>query len=222
MLSGDDVVAVQRALGAVPDGLYGPRTAGRARAWKWKPGGYRRSRVNGRLGSKAQRWLLGELALPGVYRRRAARRRDFEPQRPLPTPPGLVSEFLLPDPDGAPAEDGRTYHAGFDWFAPARTPVRAPVSGQLAEVARSRRRRGQVFGGAIKIESDLSGHVWVLRHMNPSEGFEQGGRVESGDVVGTVAAWRDGRPHIHLEVWKTLEGGYRIENMLDPHDLLVA
>ena len=89
-------------------------------------------------------------------------------------------------------------------------------------MVRSKRRRGQVFGGTIKIQSDPGRYVWVLRHVDPSRGVKPGGRVEPGQAVGRVSAWRDGRPHVHLEVWKTVEGGYRIENMVDPYDLLVG
>jgi hypothetical protein len=35
-----------------------------------------------------------------------------------------------------------------------------------------------------------------------------------------VTAWRDGPSHAHIELWKTLAGGYVFENMLDPLQFL--
>ena len=40
--------------------------------------------------------------------------------------------------------------------------------------------------------------------------------VSAGERVATVTAWRDGPSHAHIEIWRTLSGGYDFENMLDP------
>jgi len=31
-----------------------------------------------------------------------------------------------------------------------------------------------------------------------------------------VARWTGGRPHTHIELWKTFGGGYKMSNMIDP------
>jgi hypothetical protein len=45
-----------------------------------------------------------------------------------------------------------------------------------------------------------------------------GRHVGAGEAVARVTDWAD-RPtasHVHLEVWRTLAGGYRLANMIDP------
>lgn len=143
--------------------------------------------------------------------------RPRRPVSPLSTDPRPGSEFRITDPEGAPASDGRRYHAGKDWFAPAGTPVLAPLAGVVVEARRDRRKTGQRFGGTVKIE-DGRGRVWVFRHVTPF--VTLGERVRRGALVAAVAEWRDGPAHAHIEVWKTLEGGYDFENMLDPMTLL--
>jgi murein DD-endopeptidase MepM/ murein hydrolase activator NlpD len=191
-LRGPDVAAVQRALGGlVVDGIYGPLTATRVRTWERAAG----RPADGILTRREQRLLLAVIA-------------------PLDTPPGRGSEFALVDPQGAPADDGQRYHAGKDWFAPGGSPVRAPVAGLVVEARVNGDRRGQIFGGTVKIQ-DVLGRVWVFRHVDPRSPVT-GRLVESGEIVATVTPWRDGPAHAHIEVWKTLAGGYDFENMLDP------
>jgi WD40 repeat protein len=132
---------------------------------------------------------------------------------PLSTAPGRFSEFTIPDAEGALANDGQRYHAGKDWFAPGGSVVRAPVRGKVVEAKPSRGTTGQVAGGTVKIEA-RDGKVWVFRFVDPT--VRVGRQVLPGQQVATVTRWRDGSPHIHMEVWKTLAGGYDFENMLDP------
>ena len=199
------------------DGLFGPRTAAHARAWKWRPGGVRRRDVDETLLPSEQRWLLGEEPVPARNRRRALKRkRPLEPVWPLRNDPGETSEFRVLDLEGAPSLDGRRYHAAKDWFAFAGSVVRAPVTGTLVEVSVDRRRVGQIFGGTIKVRSDLNHSVWVLRHVEPLPSVEQGARVVARHPLGVVARWADGPAHAHVELWHSLAGGYQFENMLDP------
>lgn len=121
--------------------------------------------------------------------------------------------FNLIDPEGAPAEDGRRYHAAVDWFAPGGTTIRAPRSGRVIDVERSLKTSGQVFGGTVRIQ-DAAGLVWVMRHVNPRVAIGQA--VAAGQTVATVTKWRSGAPHLHLEIWRTATGGYRLANMIDP------
>ena len=133
--------------------------------------------------------------------------------------PSGVSEFGIPDPEGALAPDGRRYHAGKDIFLPAGWPLRAPAGGRIVEVRASRGSTGQVFGGVVKLEG-YGGRVYVLRHVVPARGVRVGIRVRAGRLIARVAYWRDGGEHVHLEVWKTLRGGYFVRNMLDPITVL--
>jgi peptidoglycan hydrolase-like protein with peptidoglycan-binding domain len=124
------------------------------------------------------------------------------------------SEFLVPDAEGAPSSRGGRFHAAKDWFAPGGTRVRSPIAGKVVEVRPSTGNSGQVFGGTVKVQGK-NGRVWVFRHVDPSNVFV-GKRVNAGDPIARVTNWADGPDHTHVEVWKTLSGGYRLENMLDP------
>lgn len=131
---------------------------------------------------------------------------------PLATPLKPGSEFAIQSGGGARAADGRTYHAAKDWFAPAGAPVRAPVDGRIVE-ARARK-PGSVLGGTLKIEG-ADGKVWVFRKADP-KGVKVGEEVKAGQVVAQVSRAGGGPAYVHIEVWKTLAGGYTYENMLDP------
>ena len=177
----------------------------------------RRRDVDPTLRPAEQRWLLGEKPLPVRNQTRAGRRkRPVEPVWPLRNDPGPRSEFRVLDFEGAPSIDGRRYHAAKDWFAFASSIVRAPVTGILVEVKLDPGRAGQIFGGTIKVQSDLDRRVWVFRHVEPLTALEQGERVAARQPIAVVARWGDGSPHAHVELWSTLAGGYRVENMLDP------
>lgn len=149
--------------------------------------------------------------------------RGYQPDAVTRTPGGLVnplasaapthSEYNIPDPEGAPGPRGRI-HAGLDWEAPAGSPVRSPVGGRVVEVTPSRGNTGQVFGGVVKIEGP-DGRVYVLRHVDPA-GVRVGQSVAAGTPVAGVTDWTGGGDHAHIEVWKTLGGGYNAANMLDP------
>lgn len=122
------------------------------------------------------------------------------------------------DPQGAPADDGHSYHSAVDWFAPGGTPVASPVDGTVCDVSASRGNTGQIFGGVVRVR-DADGRVWVLRHVDPWSGTVRGMQVKAGIGLASVTDWRGGSPHLHLEIWRTLTGGYRHENMIDPHEV---
>lgn len=125
-----------------------------------------------------------------------------------------MSEFALRDAEGAPAANGARYHAAKDWFAPGGSPVSSPINGTVVEVRASRGNTGQVFGGTVKIQG-ADGRVWVFRHVDPS-GVSPGQHVNAGQTVAHVTNWASGPDHTHIELWRTLAGGYRYENMIDP------
>jgi murein DD-endopeptidase MepM/ murein hydrolase activator NlpD len=131
---------------------------------------------------------------------------------PLPTKFG-GSQFHVQDAEGAPGPGGR-YHAAADWFAPGGTKVRAAITGKVVEVRASRGNSGQIFGGVVKIQGP-NGRVFVYRHVDPRR-IRVGQRVKAGDIVASVTNWASGSSHVHLEIWKTLAGGYNLSNMIDP------
>ena len=42
----------------------------------------------------------------------------------------------------------------------------------------------------------------------------------TGRDVAMVVAWRSGPAHVHIELWKTLAGGDRFENVVEPVTVL--
>ncbi len=222
-LAGADVKEVQRALGfkgKAVDGDYGPDTASAVEEWKWRVG-YPKRQINNRLGLLGIAWLLGEVPFPGHFARNSKARKG-KPYasvngivRPLSSSPGFSSEFSLADGEGAPDRNGVKHHAGKDWFAPGRSPVRAPVAGKIIQALVRPTTTGQVFGGCVKIESARGKRVWVFRHCDPVK-IREGQKVQAGQVVARVTPWRDGAPHAHIEVWKSKDADYRFEFMEDP------
>jgi murein DD-endopeptidase MepM/ murein hydrolase activator NlpD len=142
---------------------------------------------------------------------------DFGPPGAIVSPLGTKmpggSEFHVRDAEGAPGRGGR-FHAGKDWFAPAGGAVKSPWGGKVVEVKQSRGNSGQVFGGTVKIQRP-DGRVFVARHVDPRK-VRVGQTVRPGQLVATVSPWKGGSPHAHIEIWKSLAGGYRLNNMIDP------
>lgn len=137
--------------------------------------------------------------MPSYLARRGDLNRDFA--------------YRLVDGQGAPSGDGRKYHSAVDWFAPAKTPVRAPTAGRVIRAERSSDHTGPVFGGVMAVE-EPTGLCWVMRHVQPR--LAVGAEVDGGQEIADVFDWHGGGDHLHLEIWKSAQGGYRHENMLDP------
>lgn len=156
----------------------------------------------------------GEAAATAATAETGAARAPGGQYVPLPTPVPPGSEFAAVDAEGAPDASGVPHHAGKDWFAPAGTAVSSPVPGTVIEVKQATSHSGQVFGGVVKVQG-ANGRVWVFRHVDPA-GVKVGDKVKGGQQIATVSQWTDGRTHTHIELWKTLKGGYRYENMIDP------
>ncbi|HET6689669.1 MAG TPA: peptidoglycan DD-metalloendopeptidase family protein, partial [Miltoncostaeaceae bacterium] len=123
------------------------------------------------------------------------------------------SEFGMPDAEGAPGPDGNR-HAAYDFFARENAPIRSPIAGEVVEVRASRGTSGQIFGGTVKVRGG-DGKVWVFRHVTPGA-VSVGQRVQAGAEIAKVSPWTDGPEHAHIELWKTLGGGYNVANMEDP------
>jgi murein DD-endopeptidase MepM/ murein hydrolase activator NlpD len=221
-LEGPDVEALQQALNRrllardlapiLVDGDYGPQTQDAYELVGWMLG-LEAGTIQAGATVGAQRVIADPSTRTPEQLARARQRREERPARPLSTDPGAISEFAFQEPEGAPAADGRHFHAGKDWFAPGGSPVRAPVSGRIIETRPSLVDTGQVFGGVVKIEAPDK-KVWVFRHVVPQ--VSVGERVHAGELVAKVTKWRSGPPHAHIEIRKTNAGGHRFENMLDP------
>ena len=127
--------------------------------------------------------------------------------------PGYTDKaFNLSDAQGMyPRPPGR--HGAWDWFAAGGEPVKAARSGRVVEVTPSRGNTGQVFGGVVKVE-EPDGTVWVYRHVDPAVNL--GTEVTASQTVAHVTAWRGGPSHLHMEIWRTLAGGYNTANAIDP------
>ncbi len=134
---------------------------------------------------------------------------------PVPTKMG-ASDFSYVDAEGAPDRNGVRHHAAHDWFGVEgkRTPVYSPVNGKIVEVKQATTWSGQVMGGTVKVQAP-NGMVFVFRHVEPGR-FKLGQRVKAGTQIARIGRWTDGSDHTHVEIWKTLSGGYRYENMIDP------
>ena len=123
------------------------------------------------------------------------------------------SEFMVGDAEGA---DG--YHAAVDWFAPGGSAVASPIDGVIVEVSPSQGNSGQIFGGVVKVQG-ADGRVWVFRHVDPAN-VRVGQQVGAGHRIASVTHWASGSSHAHVELWRTLGGGYHIANMIDPLPVL--
>lgn len=123
--------------------------------------------------------------------------------------------FDLPDAEGMPGPRGRR-HAAVDWFAAGGEPIKAPRAGRVVEANPSRGNTGQVFGGTVKV-AEPSGAVWVARHIDPAVSVGQA--ITAAQVIARVTAWRGGPSHLHLEIWRSLTGGYNVANAIDPESV---
>jgi LysM repeat protein len=109
---------------------------------------------------------------------------------------------------GFPRSGGR-FHEGNDLFASRGTPVRATVSGTVAQTV------GVLGGNQVKLFGD-DGVSYYYTHLDR---FGSKGRVSAGTVVGYVGSTGNaagGPPHVHFEVHPA--GGAAV----NPYPRLVA
>jgi murein DD-endopeptidase MepM/ murein hydrolase activator NlpD len=92
---------------------------------------------------------------------------------------------------------GWRLHLGLDIFAPAGTPVRAPVDGTVDV------RNGGLGGLSVYVRQP-DGTYWYLAHLaGLGPGIASGVAVRTGEVVGYVGDSgnaRGGLPHLHFEI----------------------
>jgi len=90
-MRGADVVAVQKRLGLVADGVYGQKSATAVKAWRWRTGF---PRALPGLGPWGQSVLSGKTPLPADYRARARERAAGAPP-PVDAPVGLKAVRVM-------------------------------------------------------------------------------------------------------------------------------
>lgn len=123
--------------------------------------------------------------------------------------------FTLADAEGMCCYRGARVHGGWDWFAPAGTPIVAPFDARIVRAVESTDHYGGVFGGVLALaRSDGTG--CVMRHVDPALGV--GASVAAGQLVGYVFDWYSGGDHLHLEMHRVIGSGYgySFDNMIDP------
>jgi murein DD-endopeptidase MepM/ murein hydrolase activator NlpD len=101
---------------------------------------------------------------------------------------------------------GFRFHLGTDVFAPHGTPIRAPVDGVATT-------NTQPLGGlTVRVTMD-DGTYFYLAHLSGLvDGFTNGMRVQTGDVVGYVGDSgnaRGGAPHLHFGIYP--QGGAPVD-----------
>ncbi|WP_343715164.1 aminotransferase class III-fold pyridoxal phosphate-dependent enzyme [Inquilinus sp.] len=112
-----------------------------------------------------------------------------------------AAHFETPDP-----AERRSIHLGLDLFAPAGTPIRAPIDGVVEAVGDEPAAGG--FGGHLLLRhaTDDGTPFWTLYgHLRPTSlaGLAPGRAVAAGDriaVLGDLAENGHWPPHLHLQL----------------------
>ncbi len=108
-------------------------------------------------------------------------------------------------------EEGRSLHLGIDLWAPAGTPVFAPLAGSIHSFANNA--ASGDYGPTIILEHDFEGLVFytLYGHLSlPSlENLQLGMEVKAGQPLGNLGAWQENvhwPPHLHFQIIRDLEG----------------
>jgi hypothetical protein len=125
--------------------------------------------------------------------------------------------FTLSDAQGMPGGPaGSRVHGGWDLFAPAGTPIVAPVGGVIVRADESSDHYGPVYGGVIGLAAVPGPIGFVFRHVDPARPV--GAVVRAGELIGYVFDWHSGGDHVHMEVHRVIGSGrtYAYSNAVDP------
>ncbi len=124
------------------------------------------------------------------------------------------------------ASDRRTVHLGVDVFAPAGTPVYAPLSGTVALVDD---RTGTLdYGGMVLLQHETpQGDTFytLYGHLDPGccTALEKGQHISTGEKFATLGAYDCNggwAPHLHFQLAVTLAGmGTEWPGVADPDDM---
>jgi murein DD-endopeptidase MepM/ murein hydrolase activator NlpD len=177
---GEVVAAVQRTVGVVADGVFGPITQRAVANFQARAGLKRTGDVDGRT------WRA-------MLRSAAA---AAQPSAPAPAVDGACGATIATPVDGPVTSgfgDGRR-HAGIDLSAPIGTPVAAVACGTVTQAGTQ-----GGYGSIVCIEHSAT---FSSCYAHLSQIAVQPGRyVARGEVVGKVG--RSGRstgPHLHFEI----------------------
>lgn len=179
--SGDDVAAVQRALGVPADSLYGPVTASAAAAWK-RAVGYPEAALANSLSPLDQRRLLGLAKLPPQFEARARARAQEAaavPQRAVAVMERWAELDLVEDPPGSNVVPqlvalGRELgiapafrEMGFPWCAHAAFLAALEVGGRTANAGLRRQKFNALYCPTVLAEAQAG--RWGLRVVAASQ-----------------------------------------------------
>lgn len=168
-MEGDDVREVQKALGLLVDGVYGPATGSAVAAWKYRMG-FPRPAVNTGMGETAQRILFRPAGqkLPKAYRERRIKRMKigFKPGWGIPKTPAFTTAMALATMVGW-AEGG--------WH---EEPAKSNVVPQMV-----------ALGQAAGVELAEMGYPWCAHAAMLSN-------VVNGGVTGPAGIGKAGTPGI--------------------------
>lgn len=109
------------------------------------------------------------------------------------------------DAQTAKPEEMRTLHMGLDFFAPAKTPIFAPLSGKIHSFKNNNNPRD--YGPCIILEHELPfGIIYCLYgHLDKEslENLSKGQIINSGDKIGNLGDKSENGgwpPHLHFQI----------------------
>jgi murein DD-endopeptidase MepM/ murein hydrolase activator NlpD len=121
---------------------------------------------------------------------------------------GLYGEnrtvYATPQFADAASPERRTIHLGIDVFAPAVTPVHAPLPGRVKHLTYNADPLD--YGHTLILEHDLNGHIFhtLYGHLAATlPGLHPTGRVEAGQIIAHLGNWPENggwAPHIHFQI----------------------
>lgn len=107
--------------------------------------------------------------------------------------------------------EARSLHLGIDLWAPAGTPVYAPIEGTLQSFANNG--ASGDYGPTLILEHRFSGQLFytLYGHLSlPSlQNLKVGMSIAAGQPLGTLGAWHENvhwPPHLHFQIIRDLEG----------------
>lgn len=109
------------------------------------------------------------------------------------------------DAQTAKADEMRTLHMGLDFFAPAKTPIYAPLEGKIHSFKNNNNPRD--YGPCIILEHDLNfGKIYTLYGHLDIESLaclEKGQIIKAGQKIGSLGDKNENGgwpPHLHFQI----------------------
>lgn len=121
---------------------------------------------------------------------------------------GLYGEnrtvYATPQFADAASPERRTRHLGIDIFAPAGTPVYAPLPGRVKHLTYNADPLD--YGHTLIVEHDIAGHCFhtLYGHLAATlPGLHPTGTIAAGQVIAHLGDWPENggwAPHIHVQI----------------------